>query len=325
MSKFLILGGAGFIGSNFTKYILNKGHEAIIVDNLSTGSVDNLSQFSDNEKVKIYKLVSSVKSAKLFEVIASCDYIIHLAASVGVQYVEDNPHHTMINNLDMEKRIFKINEEFKKPIFFASTSEVYGEGFNTTVNQVDAFRETDTLTIGAPTQTRWGYACSKLMGEFLLHSYTQPFVIGRFFNVTSRNQLSKYGMVLPSFVEKVLNNEPLTVYGIGNAVRCYCHIDDAVDAIYKTITNETCYRQIFNIGNPVETSVYDLARKVVEHGNGDKTVPILFDKEARCDTDIKRRVPNIDKIKNYINWAPKKNLDTIILDMINYKRRGLNK
>ena len=297
MAKFLIIGGAGFIGSNFAKYVLSKGHSVYIVDNFSTGNMDNVEEFVSNERVELFKFDGIDETKNTIQVIPDfdaasvtfyttnlrilkqrCDYIIHLAASVGVQYVEDNPNKTILNNLEMEQHVFSINEELQKPIFFASTSEVYGEGFSRASGEMDDFRETDTLTIGAPTHTRWGYACSKLMGEFLLHSYTQPFVIGRFFNVTSRNQVSDYGMVLPTFVKKALRNEPITIYGTGLAVRCYCHVDDAVRAMYTTITTPRCYRQIFNIGKSVETSVYDLASRVRSLVGSD--VKIEFDKDG---------------------------------------------
>lgn len=329
MSKFLILGGAGFIGSNFAKYVLNLKHEVIIIDNISTTKMENFTQFEDNDKVELYirkgkKNVSwhedgqdgYPKEVDTSTLIKECDYIIHLAASVGVQYVEDNPQETILNNLRMEEDIFYLNENLyqtrPRPIFFASTSEVYGDGDGDGI----PFRETDDLRIPAPTNLRWGYACSKLMGEFLLHSYKQPFVIGRFFNVTSRNQLSDYGMVLPNFVENVLVDKPLTIYNQGKAVRSYCHIDDAVEAMYKLITNKKCYGQIFNIGNPEnKIDVYGLA-KMVNTMAGKGYTNILLDDTSRCNSDINFRVPNIDKIKSYIDWEPKKDLDSIISDMI---------
>ena len=327
MARFLILGGAGFIGSNFTKYVLDKGHEVIIVDNFSTGNEENIQDFMDNDKVDIYRfrlksctegydcynLKKRRSKRQIYELMDNSDYIIHLAASVGVSYVEDNAQSTILNNMEMEQMVFDFNEKYQKPIFFASTSEVYGEGLTTQ----SSFKETDSLLIKPPVETRWGYACSKLMGEFLLHSYTQPFVIGRFFNVTSRNQVSNYGMVLPSFVEQALEKKPLTVYNRGLATRCYCHVDDAVDAMYKLMTTQRCYRQIFNIGNPDEINVLQLANRVnslTRNGNN-----IIFDDESRCSTDIMRRVPCIDKIKGYIDWKPLKNLDHIIVDMIIHK------
>ncbi len=332
MAKFLILGGAGFIGSNFAKYVLDKGHEVIIVDNFSTGNEENIQDFMDDDKVDIYAFNNKNTDgydcynrkhnisendkplfSTLYNIMKSSDYIIHLAASVGVSYVEDNAQSTILNNMEMEQMVFGFNEKLQKPIFFASTSEVYGEGLSTQ----SSFKETDSLLIKPPVETRWGYACSKLMGEFLLHSYTQPFVIGRFFNVTSRNQVSNYGMVLPSFVEQALEKKPLTVYNRGLATRCYCHVDDAVDAMYKLMTTQRCYRQIFNIGNPDEINVLQLANRVnslTRNGNN-----IIFDDESRCSTDIMRRVPCIDKIKGYIDWKPLKNLDHIIVDMIIHK------
>jgi len=329
MAKFLILGGAGFIGSNFAKYVLDKGHEVIIVDNFSTGNEENIQDFMENDKVDIYRFRLKrctegydcyyLKKGRgrgkrqIYELMEISDYIIHLAASVGVSYVEDNAQSTILNNMEMEQMVFGFNEKYQKPIFFASTSEVYGEGLSTQ----SSFKETDSLMIKPPVETRWGYACSKLMGEFLLHSYTQPFVIGRFFNVTSRNQVSNYGMVLPSFVEQALEKKPLTIYNRGLATRCYCHIDDAVEAMYKLMTTQRCYRQIFNIGNPDEVNVLQLANRVnslTRNGNN-----IIFDDESRCSTDIMRRVPCIDKIKGYIDWKPLKNLDHIIVDMIMHK------
>lgn len=330
MSKFLVFGGAGFIGSNFIKYILKLGHEVIIVDNMATSEMESFLQFKDNDKVQLYyrhgkKNISWVengedgypKEVHTSTLIKECNYIIHLAASVGVQYVEDNPQQTILNNLDMEEELFYYNEKCvtPRPIFFASTSEVYGEG-----DGRSTFEESDTLQIPCPSNLRWGYACSKLMGEFLLHSYKQPFVIGRFFNVTSRNQLSKYGMVLPNFVENALKGKPLKIYNKGSAIRSYCHVDDAVDAMYKLITNRKCYRQIFNIGNPNnKIDVLGLANMVNSLCRNEYT-NIEYDNVSRCISDINFRVPNILKIKSYIDWEPKKDLTNIILDMMEAKQ-----
>lgn len=291
---YFIIGGAGFIGSNFAKYLFEKGKTVFINDDFSNGSKENLNGINYTH-------------CNIEEGIEKCDYIIHLAGSVGVNYVNNNPTKTIYNNINLEKKIFTINSKFNKPLLFASTSEVYGN------SKKFPFNEDQDLSIGISTQKRWGYACSKLMGEFLgLHS-SFPCVVVRFFNITGPGQLCKW--VIPKFVYLSSQNKTIEIYN-EKAVRCFCHVEDTVEAMYKLINNKNCYNKIFNIGNPnTMISMENLAKKIVRKiGSG----YIKKVKNLEKNVDVNVRIPNIDKIKNYIKWKPEKTLDDIINDIGEY-------
>lgn len=306
--KYFILGGGGFIGSHYAQYLATRNQEVRILDDFSTGRRNNL------EGVEY-------RTCSIEEGIEWCDYIIHLAASVGVEYVTDNVVGCMYNNLELEQKVFTVNAIHQKPLLFASTSEVYGNS-----DQVP-FRETQDLTIGNPSQGRWGYACSKLMGEFLALHSPFPAVVVRFFNVTGPRQLPDYGMVLPKFIKAGLEGSPIEVYGDGMAVRCFCHVEDAVVALDALITDDDCYNQVFNIGNPTNNiTVKALANKVLRMTNGRSTI-IMKDFETvfkKNPTDILKRVPSISKIQDKTGWMPSKDMDDIIGDMIEHEIRPDN-
>lgn len=299
---FFIIGGAGFIGSNLAKYLTTQGHRVLIYDNLLTGRKENL---DDIDYV----------SCSIKEGIEYCDAIFHLAASVGVEYVNGNPMHTMCNNLSLDETVFTLNAIHQKPLLFASTSEVYGNSTNI------PFKETQPLSIGEPSKGRWGYACSKLMGEFLSLHAPFPSVVVRFFNVTGPRQLPDYGMVMPRFVHAGIKGEKLKIYN-PNATRCYCHIDDVVVVLEKLLIDESCYNQVFNIGNPNNmVTVEELAHRVDELTGHRGTVIYECSEELRLETDIAMRVPDISKVRDMTGWVPRKDLGDIILDMIEYEVR----
>lgn len=305
----LVVGGAGFIGSNLSRYLSHK-YNVLVYDNFSTSKYDNIKDIS-------------CELTNLEEGIKRCDYIFHLAASVGVQYVNNNPKGAMINNLDMERRVFELNDKYNRvPLFFASTSEVYG-------NSPDVpYKESQPLHIGEPTQGRWGYSCSKLMGEFLAMYSDFPVVVGRFFNVTGKNQLPDYGMVLPNFIRKGLMGEPITVYGDGKAVRCFCCVEEVVVAMDRLISDDSCYGQVFNIGNPknqIDMESLAIMVRDITGGRSDIIYKPFNEVFKKNPTDIQFRVPDISKIERYIGWKPVVTNNEIINKMTHYVHSNLNK
>lgn len=301
--KVFIIGGAGFIGSHLAESLWLKGYNVFIYDDFSTGNKNNLDEVSYTE-------------CSIEDGIRECDYIYHLAASVGVKYVNDNPIGAIINNIDLERQVFSCNEKYKKPLFFSSSSEVYGNSDNL------PFVETSSLSIGEPTQGRWGYSCSKLMGEFLALHSDFPAVVGRFFNVTGEGQVSNYGMVLPSFIERGLNGDPLEVYGDGSAVRCFSYVREVVDVMERLMTNEHCYNNVFNIGNSNNIiTMSELAKEVV-YQTGNKSEIIMKDFRdvfEKNPTDVLLRIPDTTKVRSYVDWNPSVTNKEIISTMIQHK------
>lgn len=313
MKKYLIMGGTGFIGRNMAEHLLSQGHAVAIIDNGMTSDNDTVSR---DLSQKYDKLMFSTESRQTYveAMVDWCDYIIHLAASVGVQFVEKNPLKVIENNLAIQKMVFDANDLAKKPLLFASTSEVYGN------TDELPFKETQDLNIGAPTNGRWSYATTKLMGEFDALHRNFPTVIVRFFNVAGRYQSHIYGgMVIPNFVHKLCNDEPLQIYGDGKQTRCFIHVSDVVYAISKLIVEDKCYGEIFNIGNPDNyTTIANLAETMVNNFATESTVEYIpYDKKFKSGgSDITKRVPDITKIKSYINWEPKETLLGIIEDAV---------
>ncbi len=317
MKTILILGGTGFIGSHLCEYLLNMGHKVNVIDNYSTGRSRNLESVIHHDNLNLYNYDAHVHVRHIEKLISDCDYIYHLAGSVGVKYVENNPNAAMINNIQLELDIFKYVEKYNIPLLFASTSEVYGNSLNV------PFKEDDSLLIGNPTQHRWGYSCSKLMGEFVALSSQFPSVIVRFFNVVGPRQLSDYGMVIPKFVKAILNNEDIIIYGDGEQTRCFCHIDDAVIALHDLLFNENCHNNIYNIGNPNnEMTIKQLANTIINSYDSKSKISYTPYNEvfSRNSADIIHRIPCIDKIQNDIDWTPTKTIDTIIKDVIAYEK-----
>jgi UDP-glucose 4-epimerase len=313
IKKVLIIGGAGFIGSHLARRMVNDGCSVTIIDNMSTGRKENLEDIKDQIKLL------EVTEQNMYHEIGHCDLIVHLAASVGVKYVEKNPLESIMNNLMMENIVFTMNSRFKKPLIFASTSEVYGRSKNV------PFEEDDDLLIGNPKELRWGYACSKLMGEFILRAHDFPFVIVRFFNVVGPGQLSDHGMVIPSFVQRAINGEPIEVYGTGSQIRSFCHVNDAVDALMMLAFDKKHYNDTYNIGNEDnQIMMSQLARKVNKEKSKIGGLPsgsVIKHKYAdtRNSTDIEVRVPDTTKIRETTGWEPKIKMGQIIEDVMRHE------
>ncbi len=257
----LVTGGAGFIGSHLVERLLADGRSVAVIDDLSTGTLDNLRAVSGHVRLRV--LVSRVSEcSELARLVAGAEAIYHLAAAVGVELVVRSPIHVLDANLHETEVLLEAAAGRGVPVLLTSTSEVYGK------SQKEAFDEEDDLLIGPPHQARWSYACSKLMDEFLALAYAKeralPVVIARLFNTVGPRQTGRYGMVLPRFIEAARSGQPLRVYGDGQQTRCFCHVRDTVEALVRLQGCAAARGQIFNVGSTEEVSILDLARKVIE-------------------------------------------------------------
>ncbi len=314
--KALITGGAGFIGSHLAEYLIKKKQQVVILDDLSTGSLNNLSKIYRSSFLHFYK--GSIQDASILEkLIDSVDIIYHLAASVGVQFIIKNPINTLENNIRGTENVLKIASKKKKKVLLTSTSEVYGKS-----NKVK-FSENDDLIIGPTTKSRWSYACSKIVDEHLALAYLKekklPVVIVRLFNTIGERQSGRYGMVVPRFIRQALHNENITIYGSGKQSRCFCYVGDVVWALKKLMDMENTVGEIYNIGSCESVTINELADRVVKlTSSKSKKVYIPYEK-AYGDgfEETMKRKPDIDKIKKLIGFQPKFNLDAIIERMKN--------
>lgn len=307
--KYLITGGAGFIGSHLTDLLLKEGHQVVVVDDMSTGNKENINDH--NIKVVPHSIANyEMMLAEARDV----DWIIHLAATVGVKNTMDMTPQLVKNNINNTDMIFRIATMLDKPVFFASTSETYGK--STAV----PFKETTSSIFGSPDVIRWSYAQSKSIGEALAKFYQKDkglkFITGRIFNSVGPRQSGSYGMVLPRFVESALNNETLTIFGSGLQTRSFCHVSDTVEAIYKLTLSGT-FGEAYNIGNDEEVSILSLAGKVIGALDSDSVVSWVDYETAYGPgyEDASRRVPDIVKIMLHTGWTPQHSLDKMIKDI----------
>ena len=259
--KALVTGGAGFIGSHLCERLLDRGHEVIALDNLSTGSMRNLADALHHPKFRF--VYDDVRHSETVHVLLEqCDLVFHLAAAVGVQLIVDQPVHTIETNIHGSEVVLAIANKFRRPVLIASTSEVYGK------SEKVPFREDDDTVLGATHFSRWSYACSKAIDEFLgLAYYTQyglPVVVARFFNTVGPRQTGQYGMVIPRFVERALRHEPLQIYGTGKQARCFGYVGDVVGAVIDLMLSKTAFGRVYNIGATDEISIDDLADKIIK-------------------------------------------------------------
>lgn len=309
MSRYLVTGGAGFIGSHLVDRLVNEGHQVTIIDDLSTGSSTNLEAVANRVEF-IQSKVSAC--ADLEKIVRGCDGIFHLAAAVGVDLVIRSPIETIRTNLDETEVILEAASAAKAPILIASTSEVYGK------SQKAAFTESDDLLIGPPYLGRWSYACSKLMDEFLALSYFKerklPVTIARLFNTVGPRQTGHYGMVLPRFIASAKANQPLRVFGDGEQRRCFCHVADTIEALLRLHRTSAAHGEVVNIGSTEEVSIAELARKVIELTNSSSTVQFVPYDQAYAPgfEDMLRRKPSVGKLKKLTGFRPATSLDEII-------------
>jgi UDP-glucose 4-epimerase len=305
--KALITGGAGFIGSYLAQRLLKDGQEVTVVDNLSTGSLKNIEGFEDESGFDFVE--GDVRNTELMEALAERnEAIFHLAAAVGVNLIADKPVHTIETNIVGTEVVLEAANKFGRKILIASSSEVYGK------NEAVPFLEDDDIVFGSTRFSRWSYACSKAIDEFLGLAFYQQYglnvLIGRFFNTIGPRQTGKYGMVVPRFVQRALRSEPVLIYGTGQQSRCFCYVDDVVDAAIGLMNCKDAAGKVYNIGSAEEITIEGLADKIIEMA-GSRSKKEFVSYEAaygRPIEDMMRRVPNLERIKKAIGWEPKTSL-----------------
>jgi len=312
MSKrFLVTGGAGFIGSHLAELLVSRGNAVTILDDLSTGRLENLAQLQVRNDVQIIR--DSVENERAVNIaMASCDAVYHLAAAVGVQLIVNEPVRTIRSIIHGTEVVLEAAQRFGRPVLITSSSEVYGKGTRV------PFGEDDDVVVGPTRSSRWCYAYSKGIDEFLGLAYHRqhglPVVIVRLFNTVGPRQVGMYGMVLPRFVSAALKNQPLQVYGDGKQTRCFCHVSDVVDACASLMEKSQAVGQVFNLGSDEEVSIADLARRVIAACKSSSRIEFISYDQAfgQGFDDMQRRVPRLDKIRSVLDFRPRFNLDQII-------------
>lgn len=317
--RVLITGGAGFIGSHLAEALLKEGDEVFIIDNLSTGSIDNIIHLKETKGFKYY--IDTIMNTYLMaELVDLSDVIYHLAAAVGVKLIVESPVYTIETNIKGTEVVLELANKKKKKVIITSTSEVYGKGLKV------PFAEDDDLLLGPTNKGRWSYACSKAIDEFLALAYWKekklPTIVARLFNTVGPRQSSQYGMVLPRFIEQALKGYPITVYGDGRQSRCFTWVGDVVDALIKLANTDEAVGEIFNIGSNEEISIIDLANLVKELLNSNSPIEFLSYEQAYEEgfEDMIRRAPDISKIQTLIGFKPTKSIREIILLCAEYYR-----
>jgi UDP-glucose 4-epimerase len=315
--RVLITGGAGFIGSHLSDAYLKRGDEVFIIDDLSTGSFENIRHLKDHPRFH-YTIENVANQPATAELVDQCDVIFHLAAAVGVKLIVESPVRTIETNVHGTEVVLSLANKKKKKVLIASTSEVYG--LSTQV----PFKEDGNLVMGATTKGRWSYACSKAIDEFLALAYWRekklPTVVVRLFNTVGPRQTGQYGMVIPTFVKQALAGRPITVYGDGKQSRCFCYVGDVVGALMKLMDDEAAVGQVFNIGSNQEISIIDLAKKVKALAKSDSEIVRVPYDEAYEEgfEDMPRRVPDISKINQQVGFKPERDLEAILLSVIDF-------
>jgi UDP-glucose 4-epimerase len=322
--KIFITGGAGFIGSHLSERLIDEGHELTVLDDLSTGRVENLSAIKGSNALRFVE-GDILDDALVQELAGDADMIFHLAAAVGVKLIMDEPSRSILTNINGTENVLRAALKRKTPTFIASTSEVYGKATKF------PFSEDDDLTIGATKNLRWSYACAKTLDEFLALAYAReadlPVVILRFFNTTGPRQTGRYGMVVPNFVQAALEGRPLLVHGTGEQSRCFGHVKDVVESLIRLMAEPAARGQVFNIANDQEVTIRQLAEQVIAATGSrseiklvpyDSVYPVGFE-------DMARRLPDVSKLQRTIGFRPRRGLSEIISDIVDEKRRtGLN-
>ena len=308
----LITGGSGFIGSHLAEKLLISGNQVSIIDNLSTGVRANLANIEGNISFKQGSILDEVL---IDQMVAESDFVVHLAASLGVFNIVNHPLDSLRTNLKGTEIVLEASDKHSKPVLIASTSEIYGKN-----NKVPLSEEDDRI-VGHPLKSRWSYSEAKAVDESLGYFYylekKLPVRIVRFFNTVGPRQVGHFGMVVPRFVSSALKNEPIEVYGTGEQIRCFCHVDDAVRALLLLMESEQAVGQVFNVGNNQQISIMDLAKRVIELTNSKSEIIIVPYAEAYPEgfEDMQRRVPDISKINMVLGWSPQIGLNQIVKDI----------
>jgi len=315
VSRFLITGGAGFIGSHLTELLLEQGHRVTILDDLSTGAIENVREFKSNPNFE-YVIDTASNVGVVAELVDEADAVYHLAAAVGVELIVESPVRTIETNVHCTEVVLSQASKKRKPVLVASTSEVYGK------SKALPFREDGDLVMGSTVMGRWSYACSKAIDEFLALAYWKerklPTVVVRLFNTVGPRQTGQYGMVIPKFVKAALAERDLHVHGDGTQTRCFCHVGDTIRALTELMTDERHYGEVYNVGSTEEISVESLAQRVIEITDSTSSaVKIPYDEAYEEGfEDMMRRVPDISKISEALGWEATRSLEEILADVL---------
>ena len=319
----LITGGAGFIGSHLCELLVHKGHRVVAIDDLSTGRLENIRHLLPLPSFQFVR--EKINNALVLDRLTSeADTVIHLAAAVGVKLIVEDPVHTIQTNIMGTEAVLTTANRYGCKVLLASTSEVYGKGVKV------PFDEEDDRLMGSTTHSRWAYATSKAVDEFLglayHHQFGLPVVIMRFFNTVGPRQTGRYGMVVPRFVRRALRNQPLQVYGDGRQSRCFADVQDVIEAVARLAEHPGAVGQVFNIGSTTEITIYDLAKKVIALTGSQSQIELVPYDQAYAPgfEDMYRRVPSIDKIAGLIGYRPRYNLEDTLRRVIEYERSCLD-
>jgi UDP-glucose 4-epimerase len=318
----LITGGAGFIGSHLAEHLLAGGAAVTVLDDLSTGSIDNVALLKSDARFA-YVIDSVTNDRVVAELVDAADVVFHLAAAVGVFKIVQNPVETINLNIRGTERVLEHASKKGRPVLLASTSEVYGKGSKI------PFSEEDDIVLGPPSKSRWSYACSKLVDEHLAIAYWNhrrvPTVVARLFNTVGPRQSGRYGMVIPRFVRQALTGGPITVFGDGSQTRCFAHVKDVVAALAALIAVPTAYGRVYNVGSDAEISISDLAERVRS-----RVDPAIRIQRIPYETayapgfeDLARRVPSLSRIREAVGYSPARDIDRILDDVLEYERGRL--
>ena len=315
--RVLITGGAGFIGSHLAEALIARGDHVLVLDDLSTGSVENIRHLKSSSKFH-YWIDSVMNRVLLAELVDESELVIHFAAAVGVRLIVESPVHTIETNVKGTELVLQAAQKKKKTVLVASTSEVYGKSAEI------PFREDGDLVMGATSKGRWSYAASKALDEFLALAYYRekklPVIVSRFFNTIGPRQTGRYGMVVPNFVRQAMSGQPITVFGDGKQSRCFCHVGDVIQAVLKLVDSSKAVGEVFNIGSTEEISIEGLANLVKRRVKSRSEIHYIPYDQAYEEgfEDMQRRVPSVEKIAKCIGWRATTPLDATIDSIANY-------
>ncbi len=319
----LITGGAGFIGSHLAEKLLNEGHTVWIIDDLSTGRLDNVKHLMDNPNFKV--AIDTIQNETVMDrLVSETDMIYHLAAAVGVELIVQRPVHTIETNIMGSEMVLKLANRYLKKVLIVSTSEVYGK------SEKVPFKEDDDRVLGPTIRSRWCYSSSKAIDEYLALAYHKerglPTVIVRLFNTVGPRQTGQYGMVIPRMVVRALKNEPLMVYGDGSQVRCFTYVTDVVNALTKLMETKEAEGEIFNVGGNEPVTILELAQRIKKLTNSQSEIQVIPYDQAFEEgfEDMKIRIPDLSKINRFIGYKPTYSLDEILTNVIDYYKKEMN-
>lgn len=313
--RYLITGGAGFIGSHLAEALVARGERVTVLDNFATGRASNLAEIERNPAVEIVK-GSVLEELLVDELVRDCDVVVHLAATVGVRLVVDRPLQSLINNIRGAEVLYDAAARYQRPVLLASTSEIYGK------NGALPLSEGSDRVLGCPQVTRWSYSTGKAVDEILALGYHQerglPTIIVRLFNTVGPRQRARYGMVVPNLVRQAVAGEPMTVYGDGTQSRCFCHVLDVVDGILRLVDHPDAWGDVFNIGSSDEVTILALAHRIRElTGSASPITQVAYEEAYGAGfEDMRRRIPDTTKLQTLTGWSPKRSLDDILSDVI---------